>query len=102
MIETQSLHFEFYNPLPVYPKYRPLHALDLQESGGRGDKDMDVQGKVMFKGAGGGAETAAGGFGSTEWSDQKAHSKVKAVSRVRQEFPEAWIWTETHTKYFKI
>ena len=103
MIEVQSLHYWIYNPLPEYPyKYRPVHALDLPERGGLGDADMDVSGQMMFKGAGGAVESAAGGLGSTESSPQKPSSGVKTVSRVRQEFPEAWLWTETHTKYFKI
>ena len=79
-----------------------MHAMDLQESGGRDDPDMDVTDRIMFKGAGGAAESAADRFGTTEWSAEKPPIKVKEVSRVRQEFPEAWIWTETHTKYFKI
>ena len=71
--------------------------------GGWGDDmAMDAPGKRMFKGAGGAAESDADGWASTKSSAQNPGNSMKTVSRVRQEFPEAWFWTETHTKYFKI
>ena len=99
MIEALSLRYEFIVPVPEYNyMIRPINALDLLESEGHDEADMDVPGKMMFKVAGGATESAADGLASTEWSAQKPPSRVKEVSRVRQEFPEAWIWTETHTK----
>ena len=71
--------------------------------GGWGDDmAMDAPGKTMFKGAAGDAESDADGWGNTKSSAQNPGSDMKTVSGVRQEFPEAWIWTEAHTKYFKI
>ena len=65
--------------------------------GWQDDTAMDAP---LFKGAGGAAEADADGL--SESSAKNPGSSMKKVSRVRQEFPEAWIWSEIHTKYFKI
>ena len=82
----------------LLPEY---HFMSMPGSLGGWQDDM-AKDAPLFKGAGGAAESDADGFSFTDSSAKNQGSGMKTVSRVRQEFPEAWIWTETHTKYFKI
>ena len=57
---------------------------------------------MMFKGAAAGGGAMNDMEENTMTSSSTSQGKPpQKVSRMRQDFPEVWIWTETMIKYFK-